>query len=838
MESNKPNILNKFTTHLKKTLEQASGLGFELRHAFVNPEHILYGLSESRGGIAAEILSKAGVDSEKLKTFIISRNEPLTEDISFIPDQLKLSLPSKKALEKAGLVANEYAHKYVGTEHLLFGLLELNDPTLERYFSEQQIKVKEVRQHLIVVLKSTTKFPDLTGFFDVSKDSEVIEEGFISDKGGKNPALDFFTSDLTEPSLQKTIDPVIGRIKEIDRVMHILSRRTKNNPVLIGDPGVGKTAIVEGLAKNITEGNVPDALRNKRLLNLDMSLLVAGTMYRGEFESRLRQVIEEIKSDPNIILFIDELHTIVGTGSASGSMDAANILKPALAKGQIRCIGATTIDEYRKHIEADAALERRFQPIMVEEPSPEETLTILKGIKQNYEQFHRVSISDDALDSAVQLSVRYIQDKFLPDKAIDLLDEASSKRKINRKKSPLVKQYEQIEEIISELVSQKQAAVKEENFDRAITIKQQEMLARRKQQKIREKMLKEEQRFEGTITDQDIADVVARTTGIPVEDLLKEEKQKLLKLEQSLNSQIIGQNEAIEKIANFIRRSRVGLSHPNKPIASFIFLGPSGVGKTETAKKIAETIFENSKSLIRIDMSEFSESFTSSKLIGAPAGYVGYKDQNSLTDLVKRKPYSVILLDEIEKAHPDIFNIFLQVLDEGQLTDGGGRTVNFKNTLIIMTSNVGVAELNNTARMGFSAPDDYADSNLETEYQRVKEQVLKDLEKKFRPEFLNRLDEIIVFRPLTQSDVIKIVRLQIAELQERLKDQEIAISVTPAAEKLIAKQGFKPEYGARAVRRVIQSSIENPLAGKLLDNANNQGRKIVVDAEQDKVILK
>jgi ATP-dependent Clp protease ATP-binding subunit ClpC len=829
----RPNILEKFTTHLRTTLEHASDFAYSLRHVFLNPEHLLYGLLESRGGIASEILTKNGVDGEALKTFIIARNEPLNADVQFARDQLKLSLPSKRAIEKAARSAHDYEHKYIGTEHLLSGLLELNDPTIDRFFREGRLPIKEIRQQLITIFKSTTKFPDLTGFFEANQEED--EGPANRERNGKGSALDFFATELTDPRLQDDIDPVIGRSEELERLIDILSRRTKNNPVLIGDPGVGKTAIVEGLAKKILQRDVPDTLRNKRVFSLDLSLLIAGTMYRGEFENRLRQVIDEIKADPSIIIFIDELHTIVGTGSASGSMDAANMLKPALAKGQIRCIGATTLDEYRKHIESDAALERRFQPIIVEEPTPEETTKILEGIRTNYERYHRVRITDEAIGAAVRLSVRYLQDKFLPDKAIDLIDEAASKRKVQRKRSPLAKRLEETEEKLKTIEEEKLAAIRSEDYQRAVEARTNELTLRRRVQKIHELLKKEALTIDGSIHERDIADVVARITGIPLADLLKEERERLINLEQYIKRSIVGQDDIITSIAGFIRRSRVGLSHPNRPIASFMFLGPSGVGKTETAKKIAEIVFEDPKALIRIDMSEYGESFQSSKLIGAPAGYVGYKDETALSDQVRRRPYAVILLDEIEKAHPDIFHLFLQVLDEGRITDASGRTVNFKNTIIIMTSNVGVAELNRVAELGFSTDRD--GTHVESEYARIRDQVLRDLEKEFRPEFLNRLDEIFVFHPLAPSDVIKIVRLQIDELRSRLTDQQLTLELTPAAEKLIAKLGFKPEYGARAVRRVIQDTIENPLAGKLLEGSIHSGNRVLIGAEKSKITL-
>ncbi len=845
MHDLQPEILRKFTAHLQNALTFAADLTLELKNRYVNPEHLLFGLAETKGGVAFEILRKSGLKLDSLRDLISVRNEPVLKPgqaLSMV--DLHFSLPAKRALEKAVLLATNYGHKYVGTEHLFAGLLEIGDPTLEQIMSENQINIKEAKRQLVLVLKNTSKFPDISGFFESGGQNRGPEEALVTPGApararpdSKTPALDFFATDLTNKQVQSTIDPVIGRAREIERVIHILARRTKNNPVLIGDPGVGKTAIVEGLAKKIVREEVPEALLGKKLLALDLGLVVAGTMYRGEFESRLKQIIDEIKADPTIILFIDELHTIIGAGSASGSMDAANLLKPALAKGQIRTIGATTMEEYKKHIETDAALERRFQPVVVDEPTTAETMAILTGIKNNYEKFHHVQITDDAIEAAVTLSTRYIQDRFLPDKAIDLIDEAASKVKVAKGGTSAFKQLRQLEKELAQVHHLKHQAVQEEQFDQALDLKNQEVALRQKMVKLTERESKSPINYVGTIGKKDIADVVSAMTGVPQGDLVKEERDRLLKLDELLQRRIIGQDEAIHIIADFIRRSRVGLANPNKPIASFIFLGPSGVGKTETVKEIARTVFEDEGALIRIDMSEFQEGFNISKLIGAPAGYVGYREGTKLTDAVKRKPYSVVLFDEIEKAHPDVFNLLLQVLDEGHLTDAVGKTINFKNTIVVMTSNLGIQSFNQAQSMGFEIRDQGKRQALEEQYEELKGVVLEDLRRTFRPEFLNRVDQTIVYRPLTLDSVEKIVELQLTEVQSRLSKQRIKIKMTAAARKKTAELGFSPEYGARAVRRIIQEQIENPLAGMLLNGQLKEGQTITVTVRQGKLAL-
>jgi ATP-dependent Clp protease ATP-binding subunit ClpC len=811
-----PSILSKFTNNLKTALKRAGEVARNGAQRYVNPEHLLYAILEQRGSIGFEILQKTGVKAAYFAAAAGAEGEgptpgPEPLDLS----RLKFSLPAKKALERSVLLANQYKHKYVGTEHLLSALLDLNDPVVSKVLEEHHILVSEIRQQIQMVLKSTSKFPDLSNFFDRGVREEVETEE--QKTGGKNSALEFFATDLTTEVMQKRIDPVIGRTREIERLIHILSRRTKNNPVLIGDPGVGKTAIVEGLAKRIVSGDVPDVLLNKRILALDLGLMVAGTMYRGEFESRIKQVIEEIKANPNLVVFIDELHTIVGAGSASGSLDAANMLKPALAKGQIRCIGATTLEEYKKHIESDAALERRFQPIVVDEPTAEETVKILKGIKENYERFHRIAISDAALEASVKLSARYIPDKFLPDKAIDLIDEAASKLKVELRSEGHGRELRELERRVEELKGKKQKAVVAENFEKALQFKTEEEKLRSKLHELTADHAEEGAPMLGEIGPRDIAAVVSRITGVPLAELLREERDRLLHLEGILKRRIVGQDDAIAAVANYIRRSRVGLHNPTRPLASFVFLGPTGVGKTELAKTIAADVFEDPNALIRIDMSEFGESFNVSKLIGAPAGYVGYKDSNKLTDQVRRRPYSVVLFDEIEKAHPDIFNILLQVLEDGQLTDAAGKTVNFKNTIIVMTSNIGLSNLNRAAAIGFEGEKRGEDpAKVEEEYNEVKEGVLGELKRTFRPEFLNRIDQTIVFKPLGPNELVAIARLQLKEVAERLAQQGIKLVASKGVAQFVAERGSDPDQGARILRKIIQDEIENPLAAKLL----------------------
>ncbi len=827
-----PPILNKFTTHLREVVQKASNFAAGNRAKTIGPEHLLYALGVQRGSIAYEILQKVGIDLNVVRQNIQTRDSEADLGSGGAVTKPTLSPESREAIEKGGIAAMKYNHRYLGTEHLLYGLLKLPSPFMQKVWRDQNVDTSELLGQVVVVLRSTTKLPDITEQFEEVKEPKQTRKGET-----KTPALDFFATDLTDKKLQANIDPVIGRGPELERLIHILARRTKNNPVLLGDPGVGKTAIVEGLAKKIVHGDVPEALQGKKILRLDLSLIVAGTMYRGEFESRLKQIIDEILADPSLIVFIDEIHTIIGAGSAAGSMDAANILKPALARGELRVIGATTLDEYRKHIESDAALERRFQPIIVNEPSAAEAVQILKGIRSNYEKFHRISITDDAIEAAVELSERYVQDKFLPDKAIDLIDEAAAKRKVEVGGTSEAKKLRQAQDQVDDLERQKDIAVQSERFEEALTLK---TAAQKAQDKLHQLTVQAsgKQKTLGTITRKDIAEVISRMTNVPLRDLVSAERDRLLHLETSLNSHVIGQQEAAHAIADAIRRSRVGLRNHNRPIGSFIFMGPSGVGKTEMAKVLAREIFEDENALIRIDMSEFGESFNVSKLIGAPAGYVGYKEGNKLTEPVRRKPYSVVLFDEVEKAHPDVFNLLLQVLEDGHLTDGSGKQVNFKNTIIIFTSNVGLESLNQTAKLGFENINADAKKEAEVKFEDIKHEVTAQLHDQFRPEFLNRIDKVIVFRPLTAKDVRKIVEVQITELQTLALAQGYKLTVTPAAQKRVAELGFSPEQGARAIRKVIQDEIENPLARAILEKQFSKGATVTVNAGKNGFTIK
>jgi len=831
-------IYNKFTRHFKRVLTLAQDVAASLHHQKVEPLHLLYCLSNEKGSIGAEVLHKNQLTPDKVRQVLEILNNSqsrLQTTTSALP---MLSQESQSIIERSVKIAYEFQHQYIGTEHLLLSLVSSNDELLQEFFKKQAVTLANLQNHLKTILKSTSKFSDLAVNGPLPIDPEF--EKVLSEGPGslKDSALNLFAVDLTDAKLQNNIDPVIGRGEEIERVIQILSRRTKNNPILLGDPGTGKTAIVEGLAKRIYENKVPDVLINKRILNLDLGATIAGTIYRGEFENRLKQIIEEVKADPNIILFIDELHTVVGAGSSTGSLDAANLFKPELARGNLRMIGATTLEEYKKHIESDAAFERRFQPVMIQESSPKETEEILAGIKKNYEKYHQVKISPEAIKAAVELSVRYLPNKFLPDKAIDLIDEAAAKIKVETTKNGLAKSMKLLEAELNELHQQKDQFILSEKFDEALKFKAQEDDILKKLDDFKKQELIEQKKILGTLTRRDIALVLSKMTKIPVSELVVEEKQKLLKLEEILKQFIIGQDEAITELAESLRRSRAGISDPKKPIASFIFLGPSGVGKTLTAKILAREIFEDENALVRIDMSEFSESFNISKLIGAPAGYVGYKEQGKLTDPIKRRPYSVVLFDEIEKAHPDVFDLLLPILDDGILTDAAGKQINFKNTIIIMTSNIGLKEFNQQASLGFEIADANEQKRLDKQFEQLMDKITSGLNDTFKPEFLNRIDKTIIFKPLNQKDTLKIAKIQISELAGRIKSQGWELKLNAGVYNLIAQKGFDPEQGARGIKKAVQELIESPLSKGLLADTFKNKKSITAKVEKNKIIFR
>ena len=824
------NLLDKFTSHFKRILIQAQNIAWQEQSSSIEPLHLFEALLQQKGCIGVEIMQKQNIT---LQTATFRSPERLNthprhdgpNDFWNLPQP---SHQSQHIIENAVKISLAHQHKYVGSEHLLHGLITTHDVKIVMLLKNNGVNTKGLMDQLETVLKSTSKFNSMQPDVSDTRERE-IEQAFDS----KETALDSYTTDLTAAATQKTIDPVIGRSKEIDRLVQILSRRTKNNPVLLGDPGVGKTAIIEGLAKKIAEGNVPDVLLDKKIVSLDLSGVLAGTMYRGEFESRLKQIIDEVQQDENIILFIDEIHNIIGAGSSTGSLDAANILKPALSRGQLRCIGATTYEEYKKFIESDKALERRFQVIMVDEASDAETLEILKGIRQNYENFHHVTITDEALNTAVRLSKRYITDKKMPDKAIDLIDEAASRLKVEKKISSKSKRIRELDHNLHEIQHQKRDFILNEEYSKALNLKDQEDIILQELDGLKAEQKKQDARILGIIAETNIASIVAQATGIPLTELLSSEKRRLANLEKSLSEHVFGQDEAIKEVSQTIRRSRAGLSDPRKPLGSFMFLGPSGVGKTETARQLAKFLFNREDALIRIDMSEFAERFNVSKLIGAPAGYVGYKETTTLSDAVRRKPYSVVLFDEVEKAHPDVFNLLLPVLEDGYLTDAGGKRIDFKNTIIIMTSNIGLREFTQTARVGFSLGDDETTENFAA----LSEQITKSLKDYFRPEFLNRLDKVVIFKPLNAAIAKKVILREIERVNERLAvANQHTVTVTPAALQLIIDQ-FKPAEGARSLHRAVQTMLVDPLANKLLASATKDKSIVTVDAAEKKIVF-
>ncbi len=830
-------ILERLSSRAKNALIMAQLVSEELKHDHIGTEHLLYGVVSEKSSFAAEILTKTKLAPEIVKQELILVNS--NNSVAVWKPVLSENL--KSVIEKSAIIASQYGYQFIGTEHFLYGLLNVPHNKAKVLLSKLGIDISDLQQNLSNVFENISKFPEMPEAPGISQ--SPFENGPNpmpkmpeTKKGGM---LELFTTDLTKKAAQGLVDPVIGRKYEIERMVSILNRRTKNNPLLIGEAGVGKTAIVEGLALAIAKREVPDSLLDKKILSLDLALIVAGSMFRGEFENRLKQIIDEVKNNKNVILFIDELHTMVGAGATTGSLDAANILKPALARGELRAIGATTLKEYKQHIEKDAALERRFQSILVDEPSRDETVEILQGLRPNYEKHHNVSISDEAIHSAVDLSTRYIQDRYLPDKAVDLIDETAAFLRSINSNSKLLRATKKIENDLTALEEEKTKAVLGQDFTTALHLRSQEEKLLKQKEQLSKSLAAEEKIPTHTITGQDIAHTVSMMTKIPLSKLAKTEIGKLANLEKILKAKIVGQDEAVEEISKAVRRSRAGLSDPRRPLGSFIFLGPTGVGKTETAKVLAQEIFEDEDALIRVDMSEFMERHNVARLTGAPAGYVGYGEGGRLTEAVRRKPYSVVLFDEIEKANPDVFNIFLQILEDGQLTDAEGKKVSFRNTVIIMTSNLGMQELSVAAgKIGFADKTETAQNQkaqLEKEYEKIKEGVLENLKKEFRPEFLNRIDKIIVFKPLGFEQLKKITQLQIALLQNRLLEQNIQLKISASVIKFISEKSFDPAQGARFVRKNIQTLLEDPLAEKLVTGKNLTGAKISADIKSSQI---
>ena len=803
-------MFGRFTERAQKVLALAQEEALRLGHNNIGTEHILLGLVREGEGIAAKALQALGLGSDKIQKEVeslIGRGQEMSQTIHYTPR-------AKKVIELSMDEARKLGHSYVGTEHILLGLIREGEGVAARVLNNLGVSLNKARQQVLQLLGSNETGSSASG----------------TNSNANTPTLDSLARDLTAIAKEDSLDPVIGRSKEIQRVIEVLSRRTKNNPVLIGEPGVGKTAIAEGLAQQIINNEVPEILRDKRVMTLDMGTVVAGTKYRGEFEDRLKKVMDEIRQAGNIILFIDELHTLIGAGGAEGAIDASNILKPSLARGELQCIGATTLDEYSKYIEKDGALERRFQPIQVDQPSADESIQILKGLRDRYEAHHRVSITDEAIEAAVKLSDRYISDRFLPDKAIDLIDEAGSKVRLRSFTTP--PNLKELEQKLDEVRKEKDAAVQSQEFEKAASLRDTEQRLR-EQVEDTKKTWKEKQGQENSeVSVEDIAMVVSSWTGVPVSKIAQTETDKLLNMESILHSRVIGQDEAVVAVAKAVRRARAGLKDPKRPIGSFIFLGPTGVGKTELARALAESIFGDEEAMIRVDMSEYMEKHSTSRLVGSPPGYVGYDEGGQLTEKVRRKPYSVVLLDEIEKAHPDVFNILLQVLEDGRLTDSKGRTVDFRNTILIMTSNVGASELKRNKYVGFNVQDESQN------HKDMKDKVMGELKRAFRPEFINRIDEIIVFHSLEKKHLTDIVSLMSDQLTKRLKEQDLSIELTDAAKAKVAEEGVDLEYGARPLRRAIQKHVEDRLSEELLRGNIDKGQHIVLDVEDGEFVVK
>ncbi|WP_395649068.1 ATP-dependent Clp protease ATP-binding subunit [Planktothrix agardhii] len=808
-------MFERFTEKAIKVIMLAQEEARRLGHNFVGTEQILLGLIGEGTGVAAKVLKSMGVN---LKDARIEVEKIIGRGSGFVAVEIPFTPRAKRVLELSLEEARQLGHNYIGTEHLLLGLIREGEGVAARVLENLGVDLSKVRTQVIRMLGET---------------AEVAAGG--SSSRTKTPTLDEFGSNLTQMAAEGKLDPVVGRQKEIERVIQILGRRTKNNPVLIGEPGVGKTAIAEGLAQRIATNDIPDILEDKRVVTLDIGLLVAGTKYRGEFEERLKKIMDEIRTAGNVILVIDEVHTLIGAGAAEGAIDAANILKPALARGELQCIGATTLDEYRKHIERDAALERRFQPVMVGEPSVSETIEILFGLRERYEQHHKLKISNEALEAAAKLSDRYISDRYLPDKAIDLMDEAGSRvRLINSQLPPAAKE---LDKELRQVLKEKDEAVRSQDFDRAGELRDREMEIKAQIRTISQTKKAETTRSEDDspiVTEEDIAQIVASWTGVPVNKLTESESEKLLNMEGTLHQRLIGQDEAVKAVSRAIRRARVGLKNPNRPIASFIFSGPTGVGKTELTKALAAYFFGSEEAMVRLDMSEYMERHTVSKLIGSPPGYVGYNEGGQLTEAVRRRPYTVVLFDEIEKAHPDVFNMLLQILEDGRLTDAKGRTVDFKNTLIIMTSNIGSKVIEKGGGgLGF----EFSENQNDAQYNRIRNLVNEELKQYFRPEFLNRLDEIIVFRQLNKEEVKEIAVILLKEVFGRLLEKGITLEVTDKFKERLVEEGYNPSYGARPLRRAIMRLLEDSLAEEILSGRIKEGDTAVVDVDENAQVV-
>ena len=809
-------MFERFTEKAIKVIMLAQEEARRLGHNFVGTEQVLLGLIGEGTGVAAKTLKSMGVtlkDARAEVEKIIGRGS------GFVAVEIPFTPRAKRVLELSWDEARQLGHNYIGTEHLLLGLIREGEGVAARVLENLGVDLNKIRSNVVKMLGESKP--------------QTVSSGAssTSSTGGKTktPSLDEFGRDLTLAAQELRLDPVVGREKEIERVIQILARRTKNNPVLIGEPGVGKTAVAEGLAIRIVNAEVPDILDGKKVIQLDMGLLVAGTKYRGEFEERLKKIMDEIRQAGNIILVIDEMHTLIGAGAAEGAIDAANILKPALSRGEIQVIGATTLDEYRKYVEKDSALERRFQSVLIDEPSEDESIEIIKGLKPKYEEHHKLIISDDAIVAAVKLSSKYITDRFLPDKAIDVIDEASSK--VRLKVSNLSPEGKELEKELRSIIKEKEDAIRNQEFEKASQLRDDEADMKDRIREMAQQYREEHEANKPTVTAENVAEVIATMTGVPVTKLTEGESERLLKLEDTLHERVIGQHDAVVAISKAIRRARVGLKAPNRPIGSFIFAGPTGVGKTELAKSLAEAVFGSEDNMIRVDMSEFMEKHSTAKLIGSPPGYVGYDDGGHLTELVRKKPYCVILFDEIEKAHPDVFNIMLQILDDGRLTDAKGRHVNFKNTIIIMTSNVGASMITTTSKLGFSTAEDES----KDKYEKLKDTVSEEMKKSFRPEFLNRIDETIVFSHLSQEEIRQIVDLMLKDLVKRLKERELSIEVTDEVKDHLAKNGYSEAYGARPLRRLIQRKVEDMLAEEILSGKYSAGDTIVLKLVDDKL---